>query len=149
MPSRAASCWLRQTRPATSPRSAPRPGRRTSSPARATTRAFRRSPGPAPAATRGAGSRGPSPVLHPWRGGGGHGPRRAGRGAGRRVTAEAPGTLVVLRTPPGAAQFLASAIDHSVLPAVLGTIAGDDTVLVIARDVDGGEAVARRFMDLA
>ncbi len=65
------------------------------------------------------------------------------------VTAEASGSLVVLRTPPGAAQFLASAIDHSVLPGVLGTIAGDDTVLVIAREVDGGDAVARRFMDLA
>ena len=65
------------------------------------------------------------------------------------VTAEASGNLVVLRTPPGAAQFLASAIDHSVLPGVLGTIAGDDTVLVIARDIDGGEAVARRFLDLA
>ncbi|NTW38999.1 MAG: arginine repressor [Cellulomonadaceae bacterium] len=65
------------------------------------------------------------------------------------VTAEASGNLVVLRTPPGAAQFLASAIDHSVLPGVLGTIAGDDTVLVIAREVDGGDAVARRFLDLA
>lgn len=65
------------------------------------------------------------------------------------VTAEASGNLVVLRTPPGAAQFLASAIDHSVLPGVLGTIAGDDTVLVIARDVDGGDAVARRFLELA
>lgn len=65
------------------------------------------------------------------------------------VTAEASGNLVVLRTPPGAAQFLASAIDHSVLPSVLGTIAGDDTVLVISRDVDGGEALARRFLELA
>jgi transcriptional regulator of arginine metabolism len=65
------------------------------------------------------------------------------------VTAEASGNLVVLRTPPGAAQFFASAIDHSVLPSVLGTIAGDDTVLVISRDVDGGEAVARRFLELA
>lgn len=65
------------------------------------------------------------------------------------VTAEASGNLVVLRTPPGAAQFLASAIDHSVLPAVLGTIAGDDTVLVIARQDGGGEALARRFLDLA
>jgi transcriptional regulator of arginine metabolism len=65
------------------------------------------------------------------------------------VTAEASGNLVVLRTPPGAAQFLASAIDHSVLPMVLGTIAGDDTVMVIAREVDGGEAVARRFLELA
>jgi transcriptional regulator of arginine metabolism len=65
------------------------------------------------------------------------------------VTAEASGNLVVLRTPPGAAQFLASAIDHSVLPGVMGTIAGDDTVLVISSDPDGGQAVAQRFLDLA
>lgn len=65
------------------------------------------------------------------------------------VTAEYSGNLVVLRTPPGAAQFLASAIDHSVMPGVLGTIAGDDTVLVISSDPDGGAAVAQRFLDLA
>ena len=64
------------------------------------------------------------------------------------VTAEASGNLVVLRTPPGAAQFLASAIDHSVMPGVLGTIAGDDTVLVISNEA-GGQAVAQRFLDLA
>lgn len=65
------------------------------------------------------------------------------------VTAEASGNLVVLRTPPGAAQFLASAIDHSVMPGVLGTIAGDDTVLVISSEADGGHVVAQRFLDLA
>ena len=65
------------------------------------------------------------------------------------VTAEASANLVVLRTPPGAAQFLASAIDHSVMPGVLGTIAGDDTVLVISSEPDGGQAVAQRFLDLA
>ncbi|MEZ0449764.1 arginine repressor [Cellulomonas sp. ICMP 17802] len=65
------------------------------------------------------------------------------------VTAEASGNLVVLRTPPGAAQFLASAIDHSILPAVLGTIAGDDTVLVIAREGETGAALAARFLALA
>jgi transcriptional regulator of arginine metabolism len=65
------------------------------------------------------------------------------------VTAEASANLVVLRTPPGGAQFLASAIDTSVVPAVLGTIAGDDTVLVVARDPDGGRAVAERFLALA
>ncbi len=43
------------------------------------------------------------------------------------VSAEASGNLVVLRTPPGAAQFLASALDKAVLGNVLGTIAGDDT----------------------
>ena len=65
------------------------------------------------------------------------------------VTAEASANLVVLRTPPGAAQFLASAVDHSVLPSVLGTIAGDDTVLVIARASAGGPELAQRFLDLA
>ncbi len=79
------------------------------------------------------------------------------------VTADASGNLVVLRTPAGAAQFLASAIDHSVLPGVMGTIAGDDTVLVIARDdrpdpsggrsggmgTSAGSALAARFLDLA
>ena len=65
------------------------------------------------------------------------------------VTAEASANLVVLRTPPGAAQLLASAVDHSVLPAVLGCIAGDDTVLVIAREPLGGEVLAARFLALA
>ncbi len=49
---------------------------------------------------------------------------------------------MILRTPPGAAQYFASAIDHAGLDAVLGTIAGDDTVLVVSRDPAGGEALA-------
>ena len=65
------------------------------------------------------------------------------------VTAEASANLVVLRTPPGAAQFLASAVDHSVIPTLLGTIAGDDTVLVVTREPDGGAEVAVRFLALA
>lgn len=65
------------------------------------------------------------------------------------VAAEASANLVVLRTPPGAAQYLASAIDHADLPDLLGTIAGDDTVLVISRDPRGGEGVAARFLALA
>jgi transcriptional regulator of arginine metabolism len=65
------------------------------------------------------------------------------------VSAEASANLVVLRTPPGAAQFLASAIDASVVPAVLGTIAGDDTVLVVTREPSGGQAVAERLLALA
>jgi transcriptional regulator of arginine metabolism len=51
--------------------------------------------------------------------------------------ADASGNLVVLRTPPGAAQFLASAFDRSGLPEVVGTIAGDDTILVVAREPAG------------
>lgn len=65
------------------------------------------------------------------------------------VRADASGNIVVLRTPPGAAQFLASAIDESVLPHVLGTIAGDDTVLVVTTDPEGGAETAARFLDLA
>jgi transcriptional regulator of arginine metabolism len=68
--------------------------------------------------------------------------------------AEASGNLVVVRTPPGAAQFLASAMDRSGLPDILGTIAGDDTILVIAREpepVGGsvGAALAARLLDWA
>jgi transcriptional regulator of arginine metabolism len=65
------------------------------------------------------------------------------------TSAEASANLVVLRTPAGAAQFLASAIDHAAWPAVLGTVAGDDTVLVISRDPAGGEALAAEFLSLA
>jgi transcriptional regulator of arginine metabolism len=65
------------------------------------------------------------------------------------VSAEASANLVVLRTPPGASNFLASALDRARLPEVLGTVAGDDTILVIARDPDGGEALVRRFIALA
>ncbi|MEO9325064.1 arginine repressor [Nocardioides sp. C4-1] len=65
------------------------------------------------------------------------------------VSAEASANLVVLRTPPGAAQFLASAFDKAELPDVLGTIAGDDTLLVIGRDPLGGQALADRFLALA
>jgi transcriptional regulator of arginine metabolism len=65
------------------------------------------------------------------------------------VSAEASANLVVLRTPPGAAQFLASALDKAGLTAALGTIAGDDTVLVIGREPDGGPALAARLLALA
>jgi len=63
--------------------------------------------------------------------------------------AEASGNLVVLRTPPGAAQFLASGLDRSGLPDIIGTIAGDDTILVITRATDGGEAFAAKVLDWA
>ena len=65
------------------------------------------------------------------------------------VSAEASANLVVLRTPAGAAQFLASAIDHAGWPSILGTVAGDDTVLVITRDPAGGNDVAESLLRLA
>jgi transcriptional regulator of arginine metabolism len=64
------------------------------------------------------------------------------------VSADASANLVVLRTPPGAAQFLASAVDRAARPDVIGTIAGDDTLLMIARDPDGGAALAERMLGL-
>lgn len=65
------------------------------------------------------------------------------------VSARSVGNQVVLRTPPGAAQFLASAIDRSDSSDILGTIAGDDTILVITTELDGGEATAQRLLSLA
>jgi transcriptional regulator of arginine metabolism len=65
------------------------------------------------------------------------------------TSAEASANLVVLRTPAGAAQFLASVIDHAALPSVLGTVAGDDTVLLIARAPAGGDALVADFLRLA
>ncbi|MET8085785.1 arginine repressor [Micromonospora sp. NPDC005237] len=53
---------------------------------------------------------------------------------------DASGNIAVLRTPPGAAQYLASALDRAGLPEIVGTIAGDDTILVVAREAVG-EAV--------
>ena len=55
------------------------------------------------------------------------------------------GNLVVLSTPPGAAHLVASAIDGAMFSGVLGTIAGDDTVLVVAAERIGG---ARLALDL-
>ena len=65
------------------------------------------------------------------------------------LSAEASGNLVVLRTPPGAAQLMASMIDRTAMQAVLGTVAGDDTVLVVARDPNGGNDLANLLLRLA
>jgi transcriptional regulator of arginine metabolism len=65
------------------------------------------------------------------------------------LSAEASGNLVVIRTPPGAAQLLASMIDRAGLRSVLGTIAGDDTVLVVTRDPSGGADMASALLWLA
>jgi transcriptional regulator of arginine metabolism len=65
------------------------------------------------------------------------------------VSADGSANLTVLRTPPGAAQFLASAIDRAALHDVVGTIAGDDTVLVVAREPLSGQQLAGRFTTMA
>ncbi|BDZ58340.1 ArgR family transcriptional regulator [Barrientosiimonas humi] len=65
------------------------------------------------------------------------------------VVAECNGDLVVLRTPPGAASFLASAIDTAGLDPVLGTVAGDDTILVIPRSGHTGPQVADLLLTMS
>ncbi len=65
------------------------------------------------------------------------------------VSAEPSANLVVLRTPPGAAQYFASAIDRVGRDSILGTIAGDDTILLITRHPDGGTFVAAEFLRMS
>lgn len=64
------------------------------------------------------------------------------------VSTDYSGNIAMLRTPPGAAQYLASFIDRVGLKEVVGTIAGDDTVFVLARDPltgkELGELLGRR-----
>jgi transcriptional regulator of arginine metabolism len=64
------------------------------------------------------------------------------------VSADASGNLAVLRTPPGAAHYLASALDRAALHDVVGTIAGDDTLLVVAREPLTGAQLVARLRDL-
>jgi transcriptional regulator of arginine metabolism len=67
--------------------------------------------------------------------------------------ADSSGNLVVLRVPAGAAQFMASALDRAGLPEVVGTIAGDDTIMVVVRDPNAtngpGAAVAATLLEWA
>lgn len=103
---------------------------------------------------RGTDGGAPSYVLP----GEGQGPLRAAEQAPARLQrllrelltgAEASGNLAVLRTPPGAAQFLASALDRSGLPEVVGTIAGDDTIAAIARENLTGRELADLLLSWA
>ncbi|HEV3266217.1 MAG TPA: arginine repressor [Acidimicrobiales bacterium] len=55
------------------------------------------------------------------------------------------GNLIVLRTPPGSAHVVGSALDRSGFPGVIGTVAGDDTVLVVASEATGGAGVAKQL----
>jgi transcriptional regulator of arginine metabolism len=59
------------------------------------------------------------------------------------------GNLVVLRTPPGSAHVVGSALDRSGAEGVVGTVAGDDTVLVVVSEEVGGDAMAARLRDVA
>ena len=57
--------------------------------------------------------------------------------------------LVVIRTPPGSAHVVASALDRSGLAGILGTVAGDDTILIVVASDIGGATIAAQLSDLA
>lgn len=65
--------------------------------------------------------------------------------SGLIISVEASGNLAVVRTPPGGAQLLASSLDHSGISEIIGTIAGDDTVLVVSRKASGGAQLAKEL----
>ncbi|MGZ3499041.1 MAG: arginine repressor [Vulcanimicrobiaceae bacterium] len=56
--------------------------------------------------------------------------------------------LIVLRTPPGSAMMVAAAIDEAGWPEIIGTIGGDDTILVIVRSAEEQPVIMQRFTDL-
>lgn len=57
--------------------------------------------------------------------------------------------IVMVRTPPGSAHVVASALDRASMPGILGTVAGDDTIMVVTTEPSGGGKVAKRLSDLA
>ena len=61
------------------------------------------------------------------------------------VSIEAAGQLIVIKTPPGSAHLVASAIDHALLPEIAGTVSGDDTMFVAVRDGVAIPQVVARF----
>ena len=57
--------------------------------------------------------------------------------------------LAVIHTPPGAAQFVASSLDHATLTGVIGTIAGDDTIILVSKKATGGAQLAKELLAYA
>jgi transcriptional regulator of arginine metabolism len=65
------------------------------------------------------------------------------------VEVASSGNIVVVRTPPGSAHVVASALDRASPPDILGTVAGDDTIMVIASEANGGPELERQLRHLA
>ena len=59
------------------------------------------------------------------------------------------GNIAMMRTPPGSAHVVASALDRTGLADVLGTVAGDDTIMVVAAEGVTGRTLAQALIDLA
>ena len=64
------------------------------------------------------------------------------------LSVEAAGQLIVMKTPPGSAHLVASAIDHAELPEIAGTVSGDDTMFLAVRDGHPLPALLQKFAGL-
>lgn len=64
------------------------------------------------------------------------------------VSIQSSVNLIVLRTPPGSGMMVAMAIDEAQWPEIIGTIGGDDTILVVVQDIKKTPIVTQRFTDL-
>ena len=56
--------------------------------------------------------------------------------------------LIVIKTPPGSAMMIASAVDEAAWPEILGTLGGDDTVMIVVRSAEEMPVIKQRFLDL-
>ncbi len=65
------------------------------------------------------------------------------------LRAESAGNIAVLHTPPGAAQFFAGHLDRSAMFDTVGTVAGDDTVIIVTRSPEDAETLCKSLLDLA
>lgn len=65
------------------------------------------------------------------------------------VEVDSSHNIVVLRTPPGSAHVVGSAIDRAGLAEILGTVAGDDTLMIVVAESSTGSELASRLSDLA
>ena len=65
------------------------------------------------------------------------------------ISVDHSANLAVVHTPPGAAQFLASSLDHAHLTGVIGTIAGDDTIILVSKKATGGAQLAKELIAYA
>ena len=65
------------------------------------------------------------------------------------ISVDHSANLAVVHTPPGAAQFLASSLDHANLTGVIGTLAGDDTIILVSKKATGGAQLAKEVLAFA
>jgi transcriptional regulator of arginine metabolism len=56
--------------------------------------------------------------------------------------------IIVIKTPPGSAMMIASAVDEAAWPEILGTLGGDDTVMIVVRSAEEMPVIKQRFLDL-